>query len=103
MGFLGVVSFAAPLLPIAAGLAILRYRLYEIDRIVSRTISYAIVTGILAVVLVGTVVGCKRCWPSDLGPDHPRGRSTLAVLALFQPLHASDPACGRPALRPGPL
>ena len=86
VGFLGGVLLA-PLLPIAAGLAILRYRLYEIDRIVSRTISYATVTGILAVVFVGAIVGLQALLAqATSGQTIPVAASTLAVLALFQPL-----------------
>ena len=45
VGFLGFISIAA--LPIGIGVGILKYRLYEIDRLISRTISYLIVTGVL--------------------------------------------------------
>jgi MFS family permease len=86
VGLLGGVIFA-PLLPIAAGLAILRYRLYEIDRIVSRTISYATVTGILAVVFVVVIVGLQALLADvTSGQTIPVAASTLAVFALFQPL-----------------
>ncbi len=44
---------------IAIGIAVLRYRLYEIDRIVSRTIGWAITTGVIATVLAGLIVGLQ--------------------------------------------
>jgi hypothetical protein len=85
-GLLGAIVLA-PLLPVAAGLAILRYRLYEIDRIVSRTISYATVTGILAVVFVVVIVGLQAVLARfTSGQTLPVAISTLAVFALFQPL-----------------
>jgi hypothetical protein len=53
-GELGVAALAA--LPVSMGVAILRYRMYEIDRMISRTLSYAIVTGLLVGVYVGLVL-----------------------------------------------
>ena len=51
---IGIVSLFA--LPIVIGIAILRYRLYEIDRIISRTVGYSLVTGILATVFVAIIL-----------------------------------------------
>jgi hypothetical protein len=77
----------APLLPIAAGIAILRYHLYDIDRIVSRTLSYTILTGLLAVVFAGLVLGLQDVLSSVTGAGTLAvAASTLAVAALFQPL-----------------
>lgn len=71
--------------PISIALAITRYRLYEIDRIVSRTVSYALVVGVLALVFASGVV-----WiPSVLGLDDTPlavAGSTLVVAGLFNPL-----------------
>jgi hypothetical protein len=66
------------------GLALVRYRLYEIDRIISRTLSYAIVTGLLVCVYVGLVTLTTRVLPfsSPLGV----AASTLVAVALFNPL-----------------
>ncbi len=55
----GFVAVAA--LPISIGVGVLKYRLYEIDRLVSRTLSYAIVTGLL----VGVYVGHDRVDDAD--------------------------------------
>jgi hypothetical protein len=87
-----VVDLASALLialiPVAVGLAILRYRLYDIDRIISRTISYGLLTGLLACVyaLVVLVLGLLF---GGLGAEPPSwaiAAATLAVAALFQPL-----------------
>ena len=59
-GFWGAVSEAGFLaitaLPVTMGVAILKYRLYDIDRIISRTLAYAIVTGLLVGVYAGLVL-----------------------------------------------
>jgi hypothetical protein len=78
---------AIALIPIAIGMAILRYRLYEIDRIISRTVSYGAVTGILAVVFVGTILISQTIFASFFsGSSVAVAASTLVVAALFQPL-----------------
>ena len=74
-------------LPLAIAVAILRYRLFEIDRIVSRTLSYAIVTGLLGVVFVGVILVLQTAFADALGGGGiPVAISTLAVFALFQPV-----------------
>jgi len=75
------------LLPVASTIAILRYRLYDIDRIVSRTVSYGAVTGILALVFVGTILVSQTVLASFFsGNSVAVAASTLVVAALFQPL-----------------
>ena len=82
-----VTIVVAPLIPIAIGVAILRYRLYDIDRIISRTVSYGAVTGILAVVFVGTILVSQTILASFFsGNSVAVAASTLVVAALFQPL-----------------
>jgi peptidoglycan/LPS O-acetylase OafA/YrhL len=73
-----------PLIPAAVGVAILRYRLYDIDRIISRTLAYAIVTALLAAVYAGPVLLSTQV----LGLHTPVAVAvaTLAVAALFNPL-----------------
>jgi hypothetical protein len=80
-----IVAF--PGVPIAIGIAVLRYRLYDIDRIISRTIGYLVVTGILAVVFVAAILVFTAILSPVLG-ENPIGvaASTLVVAALFQPL-----------------
>jgi hypothetical protein len=72
------------LVPIAIGFAVLRYRLYEIDRLISRTLSYALITGLLGGVFLGLVFLTTDVLPfsSPVGV----AASTLAAAALFNPL-----------------
>jgi len=79
--------FVMPLLPVSIGIAILRYRLYEIDRIVSRTISWAIVTAMLAVVLLVGIAAIQAVLaPFTNENTLAVAGSTLVAFALFQPL-----------------
>lgn len=74
-------------LPTAAGMAILRYRLYDIDRIVSRTISYAVVTGLLvAMFLLMNVALQALVSPLTSSSALAVAGSTLLAAALFSPL-----------------
>jgi hypothetical protein len=83
VGFLLGLNF----LPIAIGIAILRYRLYDIDRLISRTIGWALVTGILVGVFAGAVIGLQALLASvTQGETLAVAASTLAAFALFQPL-----------------
>jgi hypothetical protein len=73
--------------PIAIGIAVLRYRLYEIDRIISRTIAWAVVTGVLVSVFAGGVVAVQAALTSyTQGETLAVAVSTLVAAALFQPL-----------------
>jgi hypothetical protein len=82
LGFLSAVGIAA--LPLSIGVAILRYRLYEIDRLISRTLSYAIVTAIL----VGLYLGLVGLTADALSLSSPLAvaAATLTAAALFNPL-----------------
>ncbi len=85
-GSIGWIVWLAGILalPIATAIAILRYRLYDIDRLISRTLSYALLTGLLVGVFVGLVLLTTRVLPfsSPVGV----AASTLAAAALFSPL-----------------
>jgi hypothetical protein len=81
-GITGAVALLA--IPVCMGVAILRYRLFDIDRIISRTLAYAIVTGLLVGVYAGIVLLATRV-VSIKEPVAVAG-STLAVAALFNPL-----------------
>ena len=77
----------APLLPAAATIAILRYHLFEIDRIVSRTIAYLAVTGILVATYAAVILVLQGPLSAvTAGDTIAVALSTLVVAALFQPL-----------------
>jgi hypothetical protein len=81
----GIISLS--LIPIAIGMAILRYRLYEIDRIVSRTIGWALVTGLLLAMFAALVVVLQAILaPLTQESTLAVAASTLVAFALFQPL-----------------
>jgi hypothetical protein len=71
-------------LPASMGVAIFKYRLYEIDRIISRTLAYAIVTGLLVGVYAGLVLLATRVL--TLHSTVAVAAATLAAAALFNPL-----------------
>jgi hypothetical protein len=73
-------------IPVACAVAVLRYRLYEIDKIISRTLAYAIVTGLLLGVYAGLVLLATRVLPVD--GSVAVAASTLAAAALFNPLRS---------------
>jgi hypothetical protein len=74
-------------LPVVIGLAILRYRLYEIDRILSRTIAYTAVSVILASLFAAAILVLQAALETfTQGQTVAVAASTLVVFALFQPL-----------------
>jgi hypothetical protein len=88
-GFWGVAARVAILaavfvLPTCMGVAILKYRLYDIDRIISRTLAYAIVTAVLAGVFAGLVLLATEVLPFKTPVAV--AAATLAAAALFSPL-----------------
>jgi hypothetical protein len=71
-------------LPLSVGVAVLRYRLYDIDRLISRTLGYAAVTGVLVGAYAGLVLLATRVLP--FSSDAAVAISTLAAAAVFNPL-----------------
>jgi hypothetical protein len=79
-----------PLIPISVGMAILRYRLYEIDLIINRTLVYGSLTAMLAVVYFGGVAMTQAVFRTLTGQEEQPQLavvvSTLVIAALFNPL-----------------
>ena len=98
---LGLASLS--LLPAAATVAVLRYRLYEIDRIVSRTIGWAVISAVLLVVFAVAVVALQTVLSGFTGGDTiPVALSTLLAFGVVPAAPARRPGRGGPAVRSGP-
>jgi hypothetical protein len=81
LGLAGVV-----LVPVGVAVAVLRYRLYDIDRIISRTVTYGLLTALLGLLYTAGVFGFGRLLnPGGDSSQLAVAASTLAVAALFQP------------------
>ena len=88
-----VISFGIVAVPVSIGVAVLRYRLYEIDRIISRTLAYTIVTGLLVGVYAGLVLLATQVF--GFHTEVAVAVATLAAAALVNPVrrrvqHAVD-------------
>ena len=77
---MGAIAF----LPVSIGVAVLRYRLFDIDRVISRTVAYAIVTGLLVGVYAGLVLLATQVF--RFHSSVAVAVSTLAAAALFAPV-----------------
>ncbi len=77
-------------IPIAVAIAVLRYRLYDIDLLINRTLVYGSLTVMLALVYVGGVVGLQSAFRALTGQESTLAvvASTLAIAALFGPLRS---------------
>ncbi len=83
-----LIVFLLPLVPASAGIAILRYRLFDIDILINRTLVYGSLTAMLALVYLGVVVGLQAALRALTGQESTLAivASTLAIAALFSPL-----------------
>ncbi|MDP9274830.1 MAG: YlaC family protein [Chloroflexota bacterium] len=85
--FWGFAAFCVGMTAVAAGIAILRYRLYDIDVLIRRTVIYAAVSAVLLATYVGGVAVLQTILaPLTSGSGVAVAISTLGVVALFQPL-----------------
>jgi hypothetical protein len=83
----GLPAIGITLLPVAAGVAILRYRLYDIDVLINRVLVYGVVSAVLlATYAVGVVLLQTLLRPFTAGSDLAVAFSTLVIVALFQPI-----------------
>jgi hypothetical protein len=82
-----LLAVTLPLVPISVGIAILRYRLYEIDRIINRTLVYGLLTAVLGLGYASAVLVFGQLFGGVTGdpPTWAIAGATLAVAALFQP------------------
>jgi len=85
-----IIVVAPPLVPVAAGVAILRYRLYDIDVVINRTLVYGALTATLAMVYFGVVATTQAIFRALTGQEEQPQLaivvSTLVIAALFNPL-----------------
>ena len=86
---LGYFIFTLPI-PLSFGIALLRYRLWDVDVLINRTLVYGTLTVLLAVLYAGLVIGLESLAGAITGQGHQQPVvlviSTLAIVALSQPL-----------------
>lgn len=90
-GLDALLGLALGAIPLAVMVAVLRYRLFEIDRLISRTLTYALSAGLVAAVYAITVIGLTAILPVR-GSDLAVAGSTLAAFAAFRPVRQAAQA-----------
>ncbi len=81
----GVLGLSLDLIPVAVLVAILRYRLFDIDRLISRTVGYALVAALAAAIYAGSVLAVSALLPEGAN-DLAVAAATLAAFAVIRPL-----------------
>jgi hypothetical protein len=80
-------SLTLAIIPLTVGIALLRYRLWDVDVVVRRTVSYAILSALLALIYFGSIIVLQRLLTPLTGNSTPATvLSTLLIAALFFPL-----------------
>ncbi len=74
--------------PLGVGVAVLRYRLYDVDRVITRTVTWAVVSAVLAGVYAALVLGAQAVLGLEDASDLVVATATLAAAALFRPVRA---------------
>lgn len=84
-----VLTLCLMMIPVASGIAITRYRLYDIDLIINRTLAYSVLTAVLGLFYLGLVLVLQQVTVSvTADSDFAVAGSTLVVAALFRPLRS---------------
>jgi hypothetical protein len=86
--FAALSLLVVPAIPVATGIAIFKYRLYDIDRLINRALVYAVLTASLVLIYLGGVVSLQYAFRAITGGESQLAivASTLAIAALFTPL-----------------
>jgi hypothetical protein len=86
--FAALSLLVVPAIPVATGIAIFKYRLYDIDLIINRALVYAVLTASLVLIYLGGVVSLQYAFHAITGGESQLAivASTLAIAALFTPL-----------------
>jgi len=92
-GVTGLTTLGAAALPVCMGVAVLKYRLYELNRVISRVVSYTLITALLGGVFIGLILLATHVLP--FRAPVAVAMATLVIAALFNPLrrrlqHAVD-------------
>jgi hypothetical protein len=95
-----VVILGTAALPVCMGVAVLKYRLYELNRVISRVVSYTLITALLGGLFAGLILLATHVLPVK---GSGRGRGHAGHRGAVQPAAHASTACRRPPVQPGAL